>query len=370
LVTVIGWDIGGANTKGAFLRTENGCVKELKAIIEYFPMWKAPERLANVLFNLKDQMGDDTKLDGVGLTMTAELSDAFETKREGVTHVLASAGQVFADLPIFVLDVNAALRSIETAKSEPLSVAAANWAATGWMVAQLVETCVIVDVGSTSTSIIPVVDGSVSAAGKTDLEKLIVGELVYTGSLRTNIAAIVQSVPLRGGVARVSSELFAQSADAHLVLGNIREEDYTVETADGRGKTRGEALARLARVVCADKEMLTEAEIVQIAKHAYEGQVAQVAEGLNQVYFRVRSLSEGKVPVIVTGMGNDFLARAAAQKIGIEEVIDFEKLCFGDAFVYGGPLTERKTMVKASPAVGIALMAASKLEGRPLKWTQ
>ncbi len=85
----------------------------------------------------------------------------------------------------------------------------------------------VVDVGSTSTSIIPIVNGQVAAHGKTDLDKLICGELVYTGSLRTNVAAIVQSIPIRNGVAGVASELFALSGDVHLVLGNITEKDYT-----------------------------------------------------------------------------------------------------------------------------------------------
>ena len=85
------------------------------------------------------------------------------------------------------------------------------------------------------------------ARGKTDLEKLMCGELVYTGSLRTNVAAIVHSIPIRNGVAGVASELFALSGDVHLVLGNISEEDYTSETADGRGKTVPEALARLSQ---------------------------------------------------------------------------------------------------------------------------
>jgi probable H4MPT-linked C1 transfer pathway protein len=371
LVKVIGWDIGGANTKAAFLRTENGCVEELRTAVEYFPVWKDPEKLASVLSTLKEKVSGNAEVDGVGLTMTAELSDAYQTKREGVTHVLACAAEAFAGLPVFVLDVASSLRSMEAAKSEPLKVAAANWAATGWMVAQLVKTCVAVDVGSTSTSIIPVVDGRVSAAGKTDLEKLMVGELVYTGSLRTNVAAIVGSVPLRGGTARVSSELFAQSGDVHLVLGDIAEGEYTTATADGRGRTRREALARLARVVCADIEMLTEEEIVQIARYVRERQVEQVAEGLSQVYSRVKSLATAEVPVVVTGIGKEFVARAAAQKIGVGEIIDLEKVCLGDAFVYrmhNSPSLQ-SDLVKGSPAVGVALMVASKLEGRKVKWT-
>jgi probable H4MPT-linked C1 transfer pathway protein len=357
LVTVIGLDIGGANTKAAFLRTKNGCVEELRTSIGYFPVWKAPEKLANVLSTLKENVSSNAKLDGVGLTMTAELSDAYQTKREGVNHILACAAQIFADLPVFVLDVGASLISMEKAKSEPLGVAAANWAATGWLVAQMIKTCVIVDVGSTSTSIIPVIDGHVSAAGKTDLEKLRVGELVYTGSLRTNVAAIVRWVPLRDGAAQVSSELFAQSGDVHLVLGNITEEEYTTETADGRGKTKREAMARLARVVCADIEMLTEEEIVQIARYVYNKQVDQVIEGLKQVYSRVKSLATVKFPVVITGFGKDFLAKTAAQRLRVEKIIDLSKLMPSD-------------VVMASPAAGVALMAASKLEGRTVKWTQ
>jgi probable H4MPT-linked C1 transfer pathway protein len=357
LVTVIGWDIGGANTKAAFLRTKNGVIEEIRTAIQYFPVWKDPRKLANVLSTLKESLSGTAKLDCVGLTMTAELSDAYQTKREGVNHILSCAAQVFPDLPIFVLDVDAKLRSLDDAKSEPLKVAAANWAATGCLVAQLVKTCVIIDVGSTTTSIIPVIDGRVSAACKTDLEKLMVGELVYTGSLRTNVAAIVRSVPLRHCVVGVSSELFAQSADVHLVLGNIREEEYTVETADGRGKTRAEALARLARVVCADIEMLTEQEISQIARYIHGKQVEQVGEGLNQVYSRVKSLTIAKIPVVVTGLGKDFIAGTAAQRLGVDEIIDLGKLV-------------GKAAINASPAVGVALMAASKLEGRTVQWTR
>jgi (4-(4-[2-(gamma-L-glutamylamino)ethyl]phenoxymethyl)furan-2-yl)methanamine synthase len=372
LVTVIGWDIGGANTKAVLLRTENGCIKEIKTALEYFPVWKEPEKLFTVLSSLKEKLSGSVKLDGVGLTMTAELSDAYQTKREGVNKILACATRAFIDSSIFVLDVNAMLRSIDDARSEPLRVAAANWAATGWMVSQLIRTCIVVDVGSTSTSIIPVIDGRVSAAGKTDLEKLMLGELVYTGSLRTNVAAIVQSVPLRDTMVEVSSELFAESGDVHLVLGNIGEDDYSTETADGRGKTRIDALARLARVVCADIEMLTEKEIVRIAGYIYAKQVKQVAEGLKKVYSRVRSLTTAKVPVVVTGIGKKFIAENATQKIGVNEVFDLENLCLGDAFVYQMPrgILAQNDVVKASPAMGVALMVAGKLDGGNVKWTR
>jgi probable H4MPT-linked C1 transfer pathway protein len=352
----MGLDIGGANTKAAFISTVKSSVRKRKTAIEYFPVWKDPEKLGTVLSELKKRVGGSVKLDCVGVTMTAELSDAYRTKREGVNRILAHVSRIFSATPIFVLDTEATLKSIAEAQAEPLKVAAANWAATGWMVSQLVKDCIIIDVGSTSTSIIPVLEGRISAAGKTDLEKLMNGELVYTGSLRANIAAIVDSVPLRGGEARVSSELFAQSGDAHLVLGNITEKEYTVETADGRGKTRTEAMARIARVVCADVEMLAEQEIVQIAAYIYDRQVEQVVKGLSQVCNRLKPRAKANIKAVVTGLGKNFLARKAAQIVGFEEIIDLNELLKSD-------------IATVSTAVAVALMAASKLEGRTVQWT-
>jgi probable H4MPT-linked C1 transfer pathway protein len=348
LANVMGLDIGGANTKAAYANTQKGAIREVKVAVEYFPVWKEPQKLTDVLLKLKAKLFEGT-LDGVGVTMTAELSDAYQTKREGVNHILDCVEEAFAGLPIYVLNVDAKLESLEDAKAKPLGVAAANWAATGWLVSQYFENCVVVDVGSTSTSIIPVIDGKVSAQGKTDLDKLMCGELVYTGSLRTNVATIVQAIPVKNGVASVSSELFALSGDVHLVLDHITGEQYTSETADGRGRSRQEALARLARVVCADTEMLTEREITEMAKHIYEKQIQQIASGLSQVYKHAKKLASTKVPVLVAGLGKDFLARKAAEKFGVDVVMDLGELL-------------PKGVSLAVPAVGVALMAAKKLE--------
>jgi probable H4MPT-linked C1 transfer pathway protein len=349
LAKVLGLDIGGANSKAAYVVTQKGgAIKEVKVAVEYFPVWKEPAKLSEALLKLKKSLSQEA-LDGVGVTMTAELSDAYQTKREGVNGILDCVQKTFTGLPIYVLNVDAKLEPPIRARDAPLSVAAANWAATGWLVSQYFENCVVVDIGSTSTSIIPVINGKVSAQSKTDLDKLLSGELVYTGSLRTNVAAIVQAVPVKGGVAGVSSELFALSGDVHLVLGHITEEQYISETADGRGKTRFEALARLARVVCADTEMLTEAEIVEIANYIYSKQVQQVTNGLSRVYTRAKQLASTKVPVLVAGLGKDFLARKAAEQVGADVIMDLAELL-------------PKGVSLAVPSVGVALMAAKKLE--------
>ena len=355
MVNVLGYDIGGANTKAAFIRAQNGKLQDIHVDVEYFPVWREPEKLTSVLLMLKKRLGVN-KLDGLGVTMTAELSDAYPTKREGVHQILACVKKAFPDVHIYVLNNDAKLESLIRAEENPFGVAAANWAATGWLVSQRIKDCVVIDVGSTSASIIPIVNGQVAARGKTDLDKLICGELVYTGSLRTNVAAIVHSVPVKNGVAGVASELFALSADVHLALGNITATQYTCETADGRGKSLPEALARLARVVCADMEILTQQEIINIAKYIYDKQVLQVAEGLNKVYSYTKKLASNGVPVVVTGLGKDFLGKKAAENIGVKAIVDLETLMPTEAVI-------------ATPAFGVALMMATKLEGEAIKWT-
>ena len=123
----------------------------------------------------------------------------------------------------------------------------------------------LIDVGSTTADVIPIAGGRVAATGRNDLERLLAGELVYTGVLRTNLAAIAPRVPVRGGWCPVSSEYFAISADVHLVLGHLAPEAYDCPTPDGRPATVEFARERIARLVCADAEQLDGDEIDAIA---------------------------------------------------------------------------------------------------------
>ncbi len=319
-------------------------------------MWKQSEKLRLVLRRLAKKVAKASRFDLVTATMTAELADSYKTKTEGVNNILNQLERTFPRNKVLIVDVDGGLRTLTEARAEPLTVAAANWAATGWLAAQQKPDCIVVDVGSTTTSIIPIRGGKVSAEGKTDLEKLILGELVYTGSLRTNVATIVDRIPTKRGVARVSSEVFAQSADVHLILGNISTSDYTVETPDGKEKTRQASLARLARVVCADTDMLTEKEIAKMAQHIYKAQATQIAKVLNQVANRLK-MEKKELTIVVTGLGRNFLARRAAKQAGFFKIADFGELLGGD-------------VAKVSTAFATALMGASYVEGGFVRWMQ
>ncbi len=300
---IAGFDIGGANTDLAVIDfDERGNIASIRTDFAYFPMWIKKDELGNALLNL---LGDDAeKIDAVGVCMTAELVDAYKTKKEGVIDIANKSLEKF-DVPIGFIGLNGLLSFDETIKM-PDDVAAANWIATAKIASKIENNCIMIDTGSTTTDIIPIKNGSERAKGRSDLERLKTGELVYSGTLRTNIAALVDKVPLGDDWIRISSELFAITADVHLVLGNITEDEYTCSTPDGAGKSREDGMRRISRVVCGDLEMLKESDIVKIAEFIYEIQVQKVAEALLEV-----SKRENIDKVVTTGLGMDIMGKKA-----------------------------------------------------------
>jgi (4-(4-[2-(gamma-L-glutamylamino)ethyl]phenoxymethyl)furan-2-yl)methanamine synthase len=293
-------DIGGANTKAAWLHG-----RSLRTVSRPFEVWRDREGLAAVLREIAADPAD-----AVAITMTAELSDAFRTKREGVAFVLDAAEDAFGDPS--VLTTAGELVSVEAARARPWDVAAANWVATALAVAGEHPDALLIDVGSTTADVIPIAGGRIAATGRNDLERLLAGELVYTGVLRTNLAAIAQRVPVRGGWCPVASEYFAISADVQLVLGHL--EAYDCPTPDGRPATVEFARERIVRLVCSDVDQLDEAEIDAIAAYLHGEQVRQIEEA-------ARRVAPPEAPVVTAGSGA-FMAREVAARLGRPVVAD------------------------------------------------
>jgi probable H4MPT-linked C1 transfer pathway protein len=222
--------------------------------------------------------------------------------------------------------------------------------ATASLLARHCSDCLLVDIGSTTTDVIPIADGLVVARGRDDPSRLIHGELLYTGALRTNVCAIVQRVPLWGYWCPVSAELFATAQDVYSLLGFLESEACTSPTADGRPATPTFAAERLARVVCADAEMLSEDEIQAIAQHVAAEQIRQIGGAISQV--RARNDVHG--PLIASGVGA-FLVRIAADQLGhpchpLMEVLDLGELSVPE-----------KNATVAAPALAVAILLSDEV---------
>src|SRR5580692_6884099 len=87
---VIGLDVGGANLKAA---TGGGAARS-----HPFELWKRPDQLGEALTDLLRGWTPAQ----LAVTMTGELCDCFETKRDGVERILAQIEQAFPATPIGV----------------------------------------------------------------------------------------------------------------------------------------------------------------------------------------------------------------------------------------------------------------------------
>ena len=175
-----------------------------------------------------------------------------------------------------------------------------------------------------------------------DLERLLAGELVYTGVLRTNLAAIAPRVPVRGRWCPVSSECFAISADVHLVLGHLAPEAYDCPTPDGRPATLAFARERIARLVCADAEQLDAGEVDAIAAFLYGEQLRQLEDAAR----RVQRQLPPDAPVVAVGSGA-FLGREIAARL--------------ERTVADAPVPWGATGGEVAPAAALAALLAARL---------
>ena len=310
---VLGWDIGGVNTKAALVADGRIAAAQGRA----FELQRAPEALPGVLQELAVAVASGGGASGDGLqhavTMTAELSQMFRSKREGVHFVLDAVTQAFPTSDVKVHAVDGRFLTPDQAREAPLAVAASNWAATARAVAAQHPDAILIDTGTTTTDVVAIVGGQVVAIGWTDPDRLASGELVYTGALRTPTEAIASHIWVKGRKYGVSAETFALSGDVHVWRKELSSADYTVSTPDGRGTDRHFAGERLRRVICADPELVDDAGVSEIAEALARAQVARIAESI----IRVRASRTELRKVVVAGLGA-FLGAAAARAVGLE----------------------------------------------------
>ncbi len=300
-MTVLALDIGGANLKAADGRSFGRSVP--------FPLWRTPERLSVALSELLAQAPESTR---IVATMTGELADCYATKADGVRAIVHAVVEAARGRETRIYLTNGQFVSPEQACEQPLLAAASNWHALARFAARwCAESGLLVDIGSTTTDIIPILDQRPASHGSTDPERLLHGELAYTGVARSPVCGIVRTLPWRGGRCRVAQELFATALDAYLLLGDMAEDEHDTNTADGRGATRSAAHDRLARMICADRTLFSFLDAQAAAHEIAQSQASEIGAALRQV---IERMPQQPSHIVVSGQG-EFLARRVATAI-------------------------------------------------------
>lgn len=175
----------------------------------------------------------------------------------------------------------------------------------------------LIDVGSTTTDIVPFRDGLPIHTGMTDTQRLVTGELVYTGIQRSPLCAVAQHVPYRDHICPLAHELFATTLDAYVILGDLPEDSANDFTADGRPATKANSRARLARSICADSEHFNHRDAVAVAQAIAESQAELITSAMERVLQRNDEMPRS---IVICGQG-EFLARRAIQNFGLKAAV-------------------------------------------------
>jgi len=311
--TYCGIDVGGANTKYVVLScVSNKEFNTLELKSHYFPFWERkaefPEFIKDLIQNIEDKYPGTE----FGCTITAELSDSFETKRDGIKFIVHSITKACANIPQFY-STSGQFFTPDDAVDLWIKTAASNWHATARIVGRFSPDTLLVDIGSTTTDLIRIFQSKPCPVGLTDTKRLQTGELVYVGALRTNVAALATELLIDGIPTQTSSEFFACMGDVLRVLGMIKSQEYSIPTPDGRSNSIDYCMARIARVVCSDVNLLSPDQIVNLAKQLFQRASERIKMAVE------RQIGSGlpwpPKEIVLTGVGAKIFDQEVIQKV-------------------------------------------------------
>jgi probable H4MPT-linked C1 transfer pathway protein len=298
-----GWDLGGAHVKLAVLDEQGRLLRAVQAPCR---LWLGPDELAHALLSLGAADARDHRH---AVTMTGELVDHFADRAAGVAAILATFESVVAARDTMVFD-GTGFRTITGASAHWNDVASATWRATLLLAASLIDQALVLDIGSTTTDLMLVAGGLPVDPPQDDHERLAAGTLLYTGAVRTPLMALAQRVPFRGREVGVMAEYFATSGDLYRLSGELDPAFDHADTADGRGKSKAECSARIARMVGLDASAADDGDWLTLAAW-----FARVQEALLRAACD-RQLARGQIgrdaPVVGLGVGRFLAAKLAA----------------------------------------------------------
>ncbi|WP_181321740.1 hydantoinase/oxoprolinase family protein [Trinickia symbiotica] len=345
-----GWDVGGAHLKVS-LAGADGRVLDVGQWA--CPLWQGLDHLNRtidlVFARWPSARGDDAEH---AVTMTGEMVDLFPSREDGVRVLAATLAERLGPHLRIYAGALGWLTSEECA-SGWRSVASANWIATASLVATSLTSAILVDIGSTTTDIVPIAGGRVAARSTDDAGRLATGELVYLGAVRTPLCALAQRVAFGGAQVNVMNEWFATTADVYRLTGELDPDCDVQPSADHGPKTEAGSRVRLARMIGRDAGDATDDDWHAFAMQWRTLQLRETALNLARVEAAHQALAHA--PIVGAGCGR-FLARALAREEG-RGYIDFATLAGASARLADWTAT-------CAPSVAVALLATRERAAR------
>lgn len=332
-----GLDVGGAHLKVALVENHTPIAAGQYAC----PLWQGIGKLDTALAQARPML---ERADRIGITMTGELSDLFETRRDGVTELVEWLTWELGDEVRFWLG-SRGFGAHGCATHHHVDVGSTNFLATATVVGNRLGDALLLDFGSTTADIIPIRNGKPAPDGLSDAVRQTNGELVYTGYTRTAVMGVTDSTLFRGQWVGLAREYLANMADVRRILSELDPAVDLHATADGRGKSLAESTQRFARLLGRDASEGTEADWQLSARVVIERQMRQIHDGLLTVLTRHPELWGGNL--VCAGIGAD-VGISLASRLGLHPVT------FGNLVGASGRLSLDAT--HSAPATAVALL--------------
>ncbi|CAB3683431.1 hydantoinase/oxoprolinase family protein [Paraburkholderia rhynchosiae] len=343
---VFGWDVGGAHVKVSM--TDAGGVV-LDVAQWACPLWQGLEHLERTI-DLAFERWPVAKTYAArhAVTMTGEMVDLFEDRAQGVRAIAAALAQRLGARLLFYAG-EAGWLTPRACAAGWRSVASANWLATARWVATRVPDALLIDIGSTTTDIIPIAGGRVVARASTDAGRLATGELVYQGVVRTPLCGLAQRVEFGGAAVNVMNEWFATTADVYRLTGELGPQYDLYPSADNGPKTEVASRRRLARMIGRDAHETSPAEWRAFAMRWRELQLREIGANLRRVTAAHPGLAAA--PLVGAGCGRFVVAALAREEA--RGYIDFGTLAAGAG-------DKADWAATCAPSVAVGLLAATR----------
>jgi probable H4MPT-linked C1 transfer pathway protein len=342
-VATLGWDIGGAHLKVAAVDAA-GC--PLAAHQLPCALWRGLDQLEGALEQALARLPAGALVARQAVTMTGELADLFADRNEGVLRILAVLRRRLGEDRLHVFAGERGFVNPSQATACANDVASANWLATAQLIASKRDEALLVDIGTTTTDLVAVRGGRVEALGHSDFERLVSGELVYTGVARTPLMAIAQAIEFEAHRVPLMAEHFATTADVYRLTAELDERCDQHVAADGGEKTAAGSARRLARMIGRDAHELPLPHWVSLAHRFRDAQLARVRHAAEQVLSRVGLGSAA--PLLAAGSGAFLVAELGRQ---------LQRPVIGFSDLFDARVEDAAMLRVCAPAVAVAILA-------------
>jgi (4-(4-[2-(gamma-L-glutamylamino)ethyl]phenoxymethyl)furan-2-yl)methanamine synthase len=339
-----GYDVGGAHLKIALL--ENGALVHASQIA--CPLWRGLDQLDHALAQALAITG---RAEIHAVTMTGELADVFPDRYTGVATLVEKLTLALGAETRFWMG-SRGLGSAEEAVAHYTDVASTNFLATAGIAARRAQDGLLIDMGSTTTDIIPFSGGVVTARGLSDAERMRTGELVYTGMTRTPVMAVATRGLFQGQWQSLARDPFATMADVRRITCDLPEGVDQHGTADGRSQSEDDSRARVARCFGRDVESGEAFDWAVAARFLAEQQIRSIHDGCLQVISAAPP--RGPWTIVTAGIGAGMADEVARR-------LDMPSVRFGNLIKASAGTREAAT--RYAPAVAVAMLGSIRPDG-------